>query len=275
MNRANHIWFEHIRPEFIASAAERVKALGARMLVSGHGPVERKNVDRMCDWIKRVSDMKPVRMPNHEEFEAMLHAADEPQGKAGTGRRPGSITLVAHATGRHSDPASRPNRHCSAELATRAPQPCPSASLPMLLDPGFRTSLSLGPPEPLSRAWPGERRPGPTRRGGREPILSATETANGAPILLPRDEAQVLVSRYEIPAGAKLPVHSTPFPRMAYVLSGTLVVTDVSTGTDTSYSEGSFVIEMVEAWHFGRNDGPDAVQLLVIDLVPEPVHTGS
>jgi flavorubredoxin len=75
MNRANHIWFEHIKPEYIFSAAEKIKSLGAKMLVSGHGPVERRNVDRMCDWIKRVSDMKPVRLPNHEEFEAMIHAA--------------------------------------------------------------------------------------------------------------------------------------------------------------------------------------------------------
>jgi len=73
MNRANHIWFEHIKPEAIAADAERIKALGAKMIVSGHGPVERRNVDRMVDWIKRISDMKPVHMPDHEEFEAMLN----------------------------------------------------------------------------------------------------------------------------------------------------------------------------------------------------------
>jgi flavorubredoxin len=75
MNRANHVWFEHIKPEFIASAADRIKRLGAKMIVSGHGPVERDDPDRMCDWIKRISDMKPIHLPNNEEFEAMLHAA--------------------------------------------------------------------------------------------------------------------------------------------------------------------------------------------------------
>ncbi|MFN4089276.1 MAG: MBL fold metallo-hydrolase [Alphaproteobacteria bacterium] len=75
MNRANHIWFEHIRPEAIAADAERIKALGAKMIVSGHGPTERRDVGRMCDWIKRIGDMKPVQMPDHAAFTAMLDAA--------------------------------------------------------------------------------------------------------------------------------------------------------------------------------------------------------
>ena len=75
MNRANHIWFEHIRAEHIAEAADRIKALQPKMIVSGHGPVERKNPAKMCDMIKRISDMKPVVLPGHAEFEAMLHAA--------------------------------------------------------------------------------------------------------------------------------------------------------------------------------------------------------
>lgn len=76
MNRANHIWFEHVRPEAIAAGAERIKALGAAMIVSGHGPTERRNPDRMCDMIKRIGDMPPIQMPNHEEFERMLHGED-------------------------------------------------------------------------------------------------------------------------------------------------------------------------------------------------------
>lgn len=76
MNRANHIWFEHVKPEAIAAAAERIKKLGAKMIVSGHGPVERRNPDRMCDMIKRIGDMPPIHMPDHEEFEALLHHDD-------------------------------------------------------------------------------------------------------------------------------------------------------------------------------------------------------
>jgi len=28
--------------------------------------------------IKRISDMKPVQLPSHAEFEAMLHSGDKP-----------------------------------------------------------------------------------------------------------------------------------------------------------------------------------------------------
>ena len=77
MNRANHIWFEHVRPEALAAGAERIKALGARMLVSGHGPVERRNVPRLCDMIKRISDMPPIELPGQDAYEEMLRPAAE------------------------------------------------------------------------------------------------------------------------------------------------------------------------------------------------------
>lgn len=72
MNRVNHIWFEHIPEAVIGAAADRIKALDSKLIVSGHGPVERKNTARMCDRIKRVAGMKPVHLPSQVEFEAML-----------------------------------------------------------------------------------------------------------------------------------------------------------------------------------------------------------
>ncbi len=74
MNRVNHIWFEHIREEAIGAAADRIKALDSKLIVSGHGPVERKDTARMCDRIKRIAGMKPVHLPSQVEFEAMLAA---------------------------------------------------------------------------------------------------------------------------------------------------------------------------------------------------------
>ena len=100
------------------------------------------------------------------------------------------------------------------------------------------------------------------------PLASPSTTAGGAPILLPQGPAQALVSEVEIAPGAQLPVHRHPFQRMAHVLSGTLTVTDIATGVETTYDEGDFVVEVVDAWHFGRNDGTEPVRLLVIDLVP-------
>ena len=72
MNRANHIWFEHVKAEALAEGAEKIKKLGAKMLVSGHGPVERKNVDKMCDMIKRIADMPAIELPDNDAYVAML-----------------------------------------------------------------------------------------------------------------------------------------------------------------------------------------------------------
>lgn len=80
MNRANHIWFEHVKPEALAEAAEKIKSLGAKMLVSGHGPVERRNVDRMCEMIKRISGMPSIALPGNDAYEQMLDGAEA--GKA-------------------------------------------------------------------------------------------------------------------------------------------------------------------------------------------------
>ena len=74
---------------------------------------------------------------------------------------------------------------------------------------------------------------------------------------------------FDIPAGAGLPVHRHSWPRYAYVLAGTLQVSNVATGDVQTYKTGDFIVEMVGQWHQGANPGPEAVKLLVIDQVEE------
>jgi flavorubredoxin len=76
MNRANHIWFRHVTQEAIDEAGARVRTLDPTLIVSGHGPCERRDPGRACDWISRIGDMEPVEMPSQAEFERML--AGEP-----------------------------------------------------------------------------------------------------------------------------------------------------------------------------------------------------
>lgn len=101
------------------------------------------------------------------------------------------------------------------------------------------------------------------------PLASTTVTAAGQPITLPRSNAQVLVSIFDIPPGATLPVHKHPFPRYAYVLAGILQVTAADTGKSQTYTTGSFIVEMIDEWHQANNVGAGAVKLLVIDQVEE------
>lgn len=106
--------------------------------------------------------------------------------------------------------------------------------------------------------------------GGRvvvRPILSATETSSGQPIVLPQKNAQLIASSYEIPPGITLPKHKHPFPRYAYVLAGTLTVANLDTGKAENFKTGDFILEAVGQWHQGTATGTETVKLLVIDMV--------
>ena len=98
-------------------------------------------------------------------------------------------------------------------------------------------------------------------------LYSATTTASGQPIALPKGNAEVIVWMYEIPAGAKLAVHKHPSPRYAYVLEGTLRVATADESRSWEYKAGDFIVEMIDAWHYGMNTGAGPARLLVIDQV--------
>ena len=99
------------------------------------------------------------------------------------------------------------------------------------------------------------------------PIRSTTMTSTGQPITLPQGNVEVGASIFEIAPGAKLPVHKHPFARYAYVLAGTLQVTNVDTGHSDTFKPGDFIVEMIDQWHTGANVGSDPVKLLVIDQI--------
>src|SRR5258705_3310633 len=97
--------------------------------------------------------------------------------------------------------------------------------------------------------------------------MSARTTAIGQPIALPKGNAEVRVSMYEIAVGAGLAVHKHPFHRYAYVLAGRLRVADKDNVRTFEYAAGDFLIEMVDTWHYGEVIGTEPVRLLVIDQV--------
>jgi quercetin dioxygenase-like cupin family protein len=104
------------------------------------------------------------------------------------------------------------------------------------------------------------------------PVLATETTTSGQPIDIPR-HPEVIVSRYEIPPGASLPMHEHPYPRYAYVLSGTLEMA-VLNGKSYRYKAGDFIVEVIGQWHTARNSGDKPVRLLVIDQVV-PGHSNT
>jgi quercetin dioxygenase-like cupin family protein len=99
------------------------------------------------------------------------------------------------------------------------------------------------------------------------PVKKTAVTSIGQPITLPQKNVEVTASIYDIAPGATLPVHKHPFPRYAYVLAGTIKVTNADTGKSDVFKTGDFIVEMIDQWHQGSNIGADPVKLLVIDQI--------
>ena len=99
------------------------------------------------------------------------------------------------------------------------------------------------------------------------PVKTTAVTSTGQPLILPQKNVEVTASIYDIAPGATLPVHKHPFARYAYVLAGTLQVTNVDTGKSDVFKAGDFVVEMIDQWHRGSNIGADPVKLVVIDQI--------
>ncbi|EHM02379.1 cupin domain protein [Acetobacteraceae bacterium AT-5844] len=95
-------------------------------------------------------------------------------------------------------------------------------------------------------------------------VFRGHETALGQPLRFPTHDGTIVVSIYEIPPGARLPVHRHPQQRLAYVLAGQLRVSTPG-GQSWNYKPGDVVMEMLDHWHSGETLGTETVRLLVID----------
>lgn len=99
------------------------------------------------------------------------------------------------------------------------------------------------------------------------PLLTTDRTVSGQAIQWPQQNAEIVTATYEIAPGASLPEHKHPYPRYAYVLSGTLQVTNTETGKAIIFHPGDVIAEAVDTWHKGANIGPDPVKLFVMDMI--------
>ena len=97
-------------------------------------------------------------------------------------------------------------------------------------------------------------------------LITTTKTDIGQPLVLPKQDPELIVSTYDIAPGAKLARHEHPFSRYAYVLQGDIAV-QFDDGSQKRYHAGDVIVEAVNTWHFGMNVGTQPVRLLVIDLV--------
>lgn len=106
------------------------------------------------------------------------------------------------------------------------------------------------------------------------PVASVGTTIIGQKIAIPKDPT-VIVSTIVFAPGARTPVHKHLYPHYAYVLEGTLTITNVQSGKSFDVTAGQFLAEMQDTWHYGENKGTVPVRLLIVDHLPKGVTVNS
>ena len=94
-------------------------------------------------------------------------------------------------------------------------------------------------------------------------IAKATKQWDGSPLPpYPTQNPEITILAYEIPSGVRLPVHKHPVINAGVVLQGRLTVV-TNEGKQLMLNPGDSIVELVNQWHYGVNQGPDPVKLIM------------
>ena len=74
--------------------------------------------------------------------------------------------------------------------------------------------------------------------------------------------AEVTILRIAIPPGLKLPLHKHPVINAGVMLKGELTVT-TKKGQVLHLRAGEPIVEVVDTWHYGKNEGKETAELIV------------
>lgn len=78
----------------------------------------------------------------------------------------------------------------------------------------------------------------------------------------PEGQPQVTILRITIPAGAKLPMHIHPVINAGVLIKGELTVTTEHNDV-LILKAGEAIIEVVDKWHYGQNQGSEPAEIIV------------
>jgi len=94
-------------------------------------------------------------------------------------------------------------------------------------------------------------------------LAKTSQSWNGAslPDYLDGDP-EITILQITIPPKTKLALHKHPEINAGVVLKGILTVVSQS-GEQTQIKEGEPIVELVDTWHFGKNEGTVPVELIV------------
>lgn len=83
---------------------------------------------------------------------------------------------------------------------------------------------------------------------------------------------EITILRITIPPGVELPAHKHPVINAGILLKGKLTV--ITENSDTLHlTAGESIVEVVNRWHYGKNDGSEPVEIIVFyaGIKDEPV----
>jgi len=96
-----------------------------------------------------------------------------------------------------------------------------------------------------------------------EVLLKSGHTWDGAALpAYPDGPPEITIVKLTVPPGTELPIHRHPFINGGMLLSGELKVRSES-GQETHIRAGDAVLELVDTWHAGRNEGTEPAVALV------------
>jgi len=97
-----------------------------------------------------------------------------------------------------------------------------------------------------------------------ETLVKSNQTWDGTPLpAYPASTPEISVLRFTIAPGAQLPRHHHPVINVAYVIKGELKVT-TDQGLMKGLKAGDALVELVDQLHFGKNEGTEPVELVVV-----------
>lgn len=78
----------------------------------------------------------------------------------------------------------------------------------------------------------------------------------------PQGQPQVTILRILIPPGSILPLHSHPVINAGVLIKGELTVV-TKTGQTLHLKAGDPIVEVVNTWHYGKNEGIEPADIIV------------
>jgi quercetin dioxygenase-like cupin family protein len=95
-------------------------------------------------------------------------------------------------------------------------------------------------------------------------VLAKTTTSWDGTTLprYPQSQPEVTILHIVIPPHTRLPLHKHPVINAGVLLRGSLTV-EAEDGRSLHLQGGDSIVELVNQWHYGRNDGDEPAELVV------------